>query len=187
MEESVNPTSINSKKENFINDNYGDIFLSDKSTDEHINSDDPNKTASDNEITINSIEHQLSDSITSVGNLDVKSCSSITRLESFKNEFNLKAMNSKRNLVLKIENLKDEITSIQKGVEPTFDQNLVETINQYEDGNGKLNDKIKLLDTTTKQKLTDFLLQQNIVLITHQGRLTTLQPAKIVAKAKANM
>ena len=96
-------------------------------------------------------------------------------------------MNSKRNLVLKIENLKDGITSIQKGVEPTFDQNLVETINQHEDGNGKLNDKIKLLDTTTKQKLTDFLLQQNIVLITHQGRLTTLHPAKIVAKAKTNM
>ena len=36
-----------------------------------INSDDPNKTASDSEITVNSIEHHLSDSITSVENLNI--------------------------------------------------------------------------------------------------------------------
>ena len=47
---------------------------------EHINSDDPNKTASDSEITINSMEHHLPDSITSVKNLNVKRCDCITRL-----------------------------------------------------------------------------------------------------------
>ena len=47
---------------------------------EHINSDDQNKTASDSEITINSMEHHLSDSITSVENLNVKRCDCITRL-----------------------------------------------------------------------------------------------------------
>ena len=85
-------------------------------------------------------------------------------------------------MVLKIENLMDEITSIRKDVEPTFDKNLIETINQHEGENEKLNDKIKLLETqnkilrddiATKQKLIDFLLQRNNLLITQQERLTT--------------
>ena len=45
-----------------------------------------------------------------------KSCDCITRLESLKDEFNLKAINIKINLVLKIENLKDEITNIRKDI-----------------------------------------------------------------------
>ena len=58
-EESVDTTLMNSN-----NDNYSET---DKSfTNEHINSDDPNKTASDSQITINSKEHHLSYSITSV-------------------------------------------------------------------------------------------------------------------------
>ena len=117
---------------------------------EHINSDDPNKTACDSEITINSIEHHLSDSITSVENLNVKNCDYITSYESLKDEINLKAINIKRNLILKIENLKIEITIIRKDIEPTFDKNLIETINQHEGENEKLNDKIKLLETETK-------------------------------------
>ena len=52
-EESVDTALIDSN-----DDNYSET---DKSfTDEHINSDDPNKTVSDSEITINSIEHHLS-------------------------------------------------------------------------------------------------------------------------------
>ena len=55
--ESVNIASDNSKNDNSNNNNYSNI-LSDKSfTDEHVNSDDPNKIASDNKITINSIGH----------------------------------------------------------------------------------------------------------------------------------
>ena len=51
-EESVDSTLIKSN-----NDIYS---KTDKSfIDEHINSDDPNKTASDSEITINSMEHHL--------------------------------------------------------------------------------------------------------------------------------
>ena len=51
-EVSVDVTLINSN-----NDNYS---KTDKSfIDEHINSDAPNKTASDSEITINSMEHHL--------------------------------------------------------------------------------------------------------------------------------
>ena len=81
-EESVNTILMNSN-----NDNYSET---DKSfIDEHINSDDPNKTASDSEITINSMEHHLSDRITSVENLNIKRCDCITRLESLKDEFNL--------------------------------------------------------------------------------------------------
>ena len=56
----------------------------------------------------------------------------MTRLESFKDEFILKAIRIKRNLVLKIKNFKDEITSIRKDTEPTFDKNLIENINQHE-------------------------------------------------------
>ena len=98
------------------------MILSDKCfTDEHINPNDPNKIASDNKITINSIAHHLLDSITSVENLNIKSCNCITRLESLKVGFNLKAVITKRNLALKIENLKDEITSIRKDIELTFD------------------------------------------------------------------
>ena len=124
----------------------------------------------------------MSDDITSVENLNVKSCDCITRLESLKDKFNLKAVNIKRNLVLKIENLKDEITSIRKGIEPSFDKNLVETINQHEGENEKLNDRIKLLETenkivkydiATKQKLIDSLLQHNNLLTTQQETLTT--------------
>ena len=57
-----------------INSNNGNYSETDKSfIDEHINSDDPNKTSSDSQITINSMEHHLSDSITSAENLNVKS------------------------------------------------------------------------------------------------------------------
>ena len=64
-EEPVNTILINSN-----NANYNET---DKSfTDEHINSDDPNKTASESKITISSIEHHLSDSIISVENRNVK-------------------------------------------------------------------------------------------------------------------
>ena len=115
-EESVDAASINSKNENCSNDNYGDILSNKSFTDEHINSDDPNKTASDNEITINDIEHYLSNRITAVENLNAKRCDCMTKLEYLRDEFNLKAMSIKRNLVLKIENLKDEITSIRKDV-----------------------------------------------------------------------
>ena len=84
-------------------------------------------------------------------------------------------------MVLKIENLKDEITSIRKDIEPTFDKNLIETINQHEGENEKLKDKIKLLeieskilkdDISTKQKLINSLLQHNSLLLTQQERLT---------------
>ena len=69
-------------------------------------------------------------------------------------------------MVLKIENLKDKITSTRKDIEPIFDKNLIEIINQHEGENEKLNDKIKLLatenkilkdDIDTKQKLIDSL------------------------------
>ena len=84
-------------------------------------------------------------------------------------------------MVLKIKNLKDEITRIGKDIEPTFDKNLIETINQHDEENEKLNDKIKLLETenkmrkddiANKQKLIDFLLQHNNLLLTQQERLT---------------
>ena len=116
------------------------------------------------------MEHHLSDSIPSVENLNFKRYDCITRLESLKGKFHLNAINIKRNLVLKIENLMDEITSIRKDIETTLDKNLLESINQHEGENEKLNDKIKLLeiinkilkdDITTKQKLIDSLLQHN--------------------------
>ena len=78
-------------------------------------------------------------------------------------------------MVLKIENLKDEITSIRKDSESTFDKNLTETINQHEGENGKIKNKIKLLETEnkilkddigTKPKLIDSLLQHNNLLLT---------------------
>ena len=59
-------------------------------------------------------------------------------------------MNIKRNLVLKIENLKDGITSIRKDIKPKFDKNLIETINQHERENEKVKDKIRLLETENK-------------------------------------
>ena len=83
---------------------------------------------------------------------------------------------------MKIENLKDKITSIRKDIEPTINKNLVETINQHKGENEKLNNKVKLLETenkilkdyiATKQKLIDSLLQYNNLLITQQERLTT--------------
>ena len=43
-------------------------------------------------------------------------------LKALEDEFNLKAINIKRNLVLKFENLKDEITIIRKDIEVTFDK-----------------------------------------------------------------
>ena len=141
-----------------------------------INSDDPNKTASDSEITVNSIVHHFSDSITSVENWNIKSCDCIIRRESLKDEFNLKV------LVLKVENLKDEIPSIRKDVELTFDKNLIETINEHGGESENLNDKIKLLETenkilkddiTTKQKFIDSLLQHNNLSIIQQEGLTT--------------
>ena len=82
---------------------------------------------------------------------------------------------------MRIENLKDEIASIRKDIEPTFRKNLIETINQHDEENEKLKDKIKLLKTEnkilndnigTKQKLIDSLLQHNN-LLTQQERLTT--------------
>ena len=75
------------------------------------------------------MEHYLSDSITSVENLKVKRCDCITKLKSLKDEFNLKAINIKINLGLKIANLKDEITSIRKDIKLTIDKNLIEIIN----------------------------------------------------------
>ena len=96
-EESVVTALINSN-----NDYYNATGKS--FTNERINSDDPDKNAPDSEITINSIEHHLSDCIISVENLNVNTSNYITRLESLKYEFNLKAIDIKRNLALKIEN-----------------------------------------------------------------------------------
>ena len=68
--------------------------------------------------------------------MNVKNCDYITSYESLKDEINLKAINIiKRNLILKIENLKNEITIIRKDIEPTCDKNLIETINQHEGEN----------------------------------------------------
>ena len=72
------------------NDKYGNIFSDKSFTDDHINSDDPNGTASDKGITINSIGHHFSDSITSAENLNDKSCDCKTKVDSWKDEFNLK-------------------------------------------------------------------------------------------------
>ena len=139
------------------------------------------------------MEQHLSDSIPSVENLNVKWCDCTTRFESLKGEFNLKAINIKRNLILKIENLMDEITSIWKDIETTLDKNLIESINQHEGENEKLNDKTKLLeivnkilkdDIATKQKLIDSLLQHNNLWII--AELLT-PPAKIVVKAETKM
>ena len=64
---------------------------------------------------------------------------------------------------------------MRKDIEPTFDKNLIEVINQHEGKNEKLNDKMKFLeienkilkdDITTKQKLIDSLMQHNNLLIT---------------------
>ena len=77
----------------------------------------------------------MSDRITSFGNLNVKSWNCITTLESLKDEFNLKAFDIKRNLILRIETVKDQATSIWKNMEPTFDQNLIETVNQHDEEN----------------------------------------------------
>ena len=49
-----------------------------------------------------------------------------------------------------MENLKDKIMSIQKDIEPTFNENVIKTINQHEEENEKLNNKIKLLETENK-------------------------------------
>ena len=107
----------------------------------------------------------MSGIITSVENLSVKSCDCITRLESLKDEFNLKAINIKRNLVFKIGNIKDAITSIRKDVEPTFDKNLIEAINQYEGENEKLSDRIKLLETENKIIKDDIVTKQKLIII----------------------
>ena len=61
--------------ENFINDNYGNI-LSDKCfTEEPVNSEDPDKTVSSDEITIISVECHLSASITSIDRSSSRRCS----------------------------------------------------------------------------------------------------------------
>ena len=72
-----------------------------------------------------------------------------------------------------MENLKDKVISIQKDIEPTFNENLIKTINQHEGENEKLNNKIKLLETENKilkmkQRLIDSLLQYYNLLITQQ-------------------
>ena len=58
--ESINIASANSKNDNSKNNNYSNILSDKRFTDEHVNSDDPNKIASDNKITINSIGHPQS-------------------------------------------------------------------------------------------------------------------------------
>ena len=84
----------------------------------------------------------MSDSITSFENSNVKTCDYITRLKSLKDELNLKAVNIKK---FGFENwkLKRWNPSIRKDIEPTFDENLIETINQHEGENEKLNNKKK--------------------------------------------
>ena len=88
-----------------INYNIDNCSETDESfINELINSDDPNQTASDSEITISSMENHMSDdseisissmenhmsdNITSVENLNIKRCDCITRLESLKDGFNL--------------------------------------------------------------------------------------------------
>ena len=71
--------------------------------------------------------------------------------------------------------------AMRKDIEPTFDKNLIETINQHEEENEKPKDKTKFLeaenkilkdDIGTKQKLIDSLLQHNNLLLTQQERLT---------------
>ena len=63
--------------------------------------------------------------------------------ESVKDEFNTKVTDIKRNLLVKIKCLRDEITSVRKDIdEATFDQNLIEIINQHQ---SKLKHEIKLL------------------------------------------
>ena len=82
---------------------------------------------------------------------------------------------------MEIEYLKDEITSIRNDIEPAFDKNLIETINQHDGEDEKLKDKIKLLETeknilkddiVTKRNLIYSLLQHNNLLLTQQERLT---------------
>ena len=75
---------------------------------------DLNKTASDSEITVNSIEHHLSDSITSVENPNVKTCNCITRLESLKDEFNLKAVNIKKTWFWKLKTYRMKSRAFEK-------------------------------------------------------------------------
>ena len=58
--ESINIASANSKNDNSKNNNYSNILSDKRFTDDHVNSDDPNKIASDNKITTNSIGHPQS-------------------------------------------------------------------------------------------------------------------------------
>ena len=116
LEESVDTASIDYKNENSNNDNYGDNafrnlvpFIQFKKREKHRwRSVNFSKVALDNKTTIHSLEHHLSGSIISIENLNVKSYDCITRGEPSKDEFNLKAINIKINLVLKIENLKSD-------------------------------------------------------------------------------
>ena len=105
----------------------------------------------------------MSDSITSVGNLNVKNCDCIARYEFLKDEFNLTAVNVKGNLVLKIENLKDEITSIRKDIELTFDKILMELINQREEETENLNDRRRLFETDNKILKDDIATKQKLI------------------------
>ena len=66
--------------------------------------------------------HHFSDSITSFENLSVRKFDCITRPEFY--EFKLKVINITRKVVVKIKNLKDEIITTRKDIEPTFDKNL---------------------------------------------------------------
>ena len=79
-----------------------------------------------------------------------------------------------------------------KKIEPRFDKNLIETINQHEGENKKLKDKIKILETEnkilkddigTKQKLIDSLLQHNNLLLTQQERLAAELPTPTSEKS----
>ena len=64
----------------------------------------------------------------------------------FKNKLNLKT--------------KDEITSVWKDIEPAFSKSLMETINQNEGENEKVNDKVNLLETENKILKNDIANKQ---------------------------
>ena len=64
----------------------------------------------------------------------------------FKNELNLKT--------------KDEITNVWKDIEPAFSKSLMETINQHEGENEKVNDKVNLLETENKILKNDIANKQ---------------------------
>ena len=97
--DSYSATDKSFTDEHITSDNPNKTVSDSEITGEHITSDSPNKTASDSEFTINSMEHHLPDSITSVENLNVKTCDCITKLGSLKDQFNLKVVNIKKTWV----------------------------------------------------------------------------------------